>query len=1447
MKRRFLPHLLCCITLFVCSQTLYSSPHPNDDNGENIVVRFVDAHGAPIRRASQTLPEVIRLNGTGSEATVTVVATGLTEDISLRVGSGFEVSPTTIAAGTESTAVVVRCTSTLCHVESQLILRSGDIRTYVNIIAEGTPLPIKDISSQGTAFDGSAVESQTFDASALSDKGYTIEIKARTDDPSKSVWPYAVTSDGLGFKGYVRSSSMGLMNSKNVFVSEKGISNPANGGTFYNTDGLFHTYRYAVTPDRRVFVYRDGMPVDTFRVADLALQPEWSEKNGTMQPNLIKNGDFEGESDYSSNAGTTVKIEGWDIYPIDQYNTAQSISREERSNEVDQNNHVLSTNRYYWEGGWADGEISQIVDVAPNETYAFSALAKGGIRKNGEQLATIRIQDLQNDDNKVSMKVTSENYQTYATDFETRANTRQIRVYFNLARAAWGDGGSSLRVDDVKLTGMSRIPTQQVGFENLGADIDYFAVDATGAYAPAFATISTSVDSLLIKGTGASATFNVTAANLTGDISVTATHGFEVTPATLPAGTQNATVTVKNLTSLIENTGRIILRSGDMRKEVRLTAYGDALPIKDISSQGTAFDGSPVESQTFDASALSDNGYTIEIKARTDDPSKSVWPYAVTSDGLGYKSYVRSSSMGLMNSKNVFVSEKGISNPANGGTFYNTDGLYHTYRYAVTPDRRVFVYRDGMPVDTFRVADLALQPEWSEKNGAVKPNLIKNGDFEGESNYSDKAGTTTKIEGWDVYPIDQWNSTQSITREERSNEVDQNNHVLAIGRYMWEDGWADAEISQIVDVAPNETYAFSALAKGGQYSGSPLGSIRIQDLQNDDNSVSLKVTSDSYQTYASDFETKANTKQVRVTFQLGRAKWGASVSSFRLDDVKMTGVSRIPTQQVGFENLGADIDYFAIDATGAYAPASASLTTSTDELTINGTDASRSFTVNAENLTGDISVTATHGFAVSPTVIKAGTKQATVRVTHLTTLIENTGRIILRSGDMRKEVALMAYGTPLPVKDISSQGTAFDGSAVESQTFDASALTDKGYTIEIKARTDDPSKSVWPYAVTSDGLGFKGYVRSTSMGLMNGKNVFVSEKGISNPANGGTFYNTDGRFHTYRYAVTPDRRVFVYRDGLPVDTFRVADLALQPEWSEKNGKVMKNLLKNGNFEGEYNFSKSQNITKFIEGWDVYPYDQYNSYQDIDREERSNEVDQNNHVLSIHRYMWEGGWADAEISQIVDVASDDIYTFSALAKGGIRSNGDILGSIRIQDLQNDDNNVNLKVTSDSYQKYSVDFETRANTKQIRIAFQLGRAAWGASVSAFRIDDARLIGTSRIPTQQVGFENLGADIDYFAIDATGPFAPALPGLTVKDINDAIQTATDSDGQLRARIVNQQLELMGAEDHSRVVVYQIDGKQVAAINDYCAGTGIALPRRDIYIVAVFKDGKRQIIKVM
>jgi hypothetical protein len=423
---------------------------------------------------------------------------------------------------------------------------------------------------------------------------------------------------------------------------------------------------------------------------------------------------------------------------------------------------------------------------------------------------------------------------------------------------------------------------------------------------------------------------------------------------------------------------------------------------------------------------------------------------------------------------------------------------------------------------------------------------------------------------------------------------------------------------------------------------------------------------------------------------------------------------------VGFESLGADVEYFSVDSTGAYAPLFARLETSADELTIDGTNASKTFTVSAENLTTDISLSATAGFEVSPATLPRNTQNATVTVKSLTTRNHATGSVILRSGDKRTKVTLVAYGDALPVKDLSQNPVYKGKEGDESHSFDASALTEQGYTIELRARTDNSEKQVLPYAVTDGGLGFKGYVKSSSMGLKNSDGTFVSEKGISNPSNGGTFYNTDGEYHTYRYAVTGDRRVFVYRDGIAVDTFRVADLALQPDWCEKSGEMERNLIKNGDFEGEWDFSSRQNITKFIEGWDVYPYDQYNSYQNINSEERSNEVDQNNHVLSMHRYMWEGGYADGEISQIVDVAPDETYSFSALAKGGIRSNGDQLGSIRIQDLQNDDNKAVLRVTSDSYQTYATDFQTKANTKQLRMV-QPGACSLGCERE--RVQDRR----------------------------------------------------------------------------------------------------------------------------
>ena len=1417
----------------------------NDDGTTSMVVKFAAKNGAA-RSATSTMPGKLLLNGTGAKATVFVEATGLEQDVQVAVTSGFSVTPAVIKAGTESVEVTVTNTSTRNQAEGKLILRSGDIRTYVSLLGTGSPLPVKDISANAV-YGGGTDDAKTYTDFVPGKDGYTLEFKVKTDDASKEFYPFAVSDNKVGFKGYVKSESIGLYNGSNTFISDEGISNPANGGIFYNTDGLYHTYRYAVTPDKRVFVYRDGLAVDTFRVADLAMQPEWAVENGDIKENLIKNPGFEGEWNFSKSRNIVTRIEGWDVYPYDQYNSTQDIEAEERNNDVDMNNHVLSMKRYMWNDGWSAGQISQIVDVAPNETYSFSALAKGGIKKDGTQLGSIRIEDLQNSDNKVTIPVTSDSYQTYASDFTTLANTKQIRVYFNLERDKWGASISALKVDDVKLTGVDRNVAAKIGFENNGADVAYFTYDTTGAYAPAFASLASSVDSLTIEGTGAEKTFNISASNLQNDIHISATSGFEVTPSLIKASETSATITIKNVSTLNHNTGKVILRSGDVRTYVSLLGTGSPLPVKDISANAV-YGGGTDNSKTFTNFTPGKDGYTVEFKVKTDDAAKEFFPFAVSGEKLGLKGYVKSESMGLYNGANTFISDEGISNPANGGTFYNTDGLYHTYRYAVTPDKRVFVYRDGLAVDTFRVADLAMQPEWAVENGDIKENLIKNPGFEGEWNFSKSRNIVTRIEGWDVYPYDQYNSTQDIEAEERNNDVDMNNHVLSMKRYMWNDGWSAGQISQIVDVAPNETYSFSALAKGGiKKDGTQLGSIRIEDLQNSDNKVTIPVTSDSYQTYASDFTTLANTKQIRVYFNLERDKWGASISALKVDDVKLTGVDRNVAAKIGFKNNGADVAYFTYDTTGAYAPAFASLTTSVDSISIDGTGSDQKIEVNAENLTPDVKVSATHGFAVSPVVIKAGTSKQTITVTNVTTLAENTGKVILRSGDLRKYVALSSFGSPLPVKDIS-QNPVYAGGEDVNKTFEGFNPSANCYTVEVRAKVDEASKELFPFAVSNDKVGFKGYVKSESMGLYNGANTFISDEGISNPANGGTFYNTDGLYHTYRYAVTSDKRIFVYRDGLPVDTFRVADLAMQPEWSVENGRAFRNLLKNPDFEGEWNFSKSRNIVTRIEGWDVYPFDQYNSTQDIEAEERNNEVDMNNHVLSMKRYMWNDGWSAGQISQIVDVAPNEIYSFSALAKGGIKKDGTKLGSLRIEDLQNADNKVTIPVTSDDYHTYACNFETLANTKQIRVYFNLERDKWGASISALKVDDVQLRGYSRNVAQQIGFENNGADIAYFAFDNDGAYAPMLPGLTAKEITNAIENVENGNNDgLKAVAADNMLMVYGVADGSRVVVYSANGTQVATVNSYKHGTGIALPGNGIYVVAAFNGGNKKVAKVI
>lgn len=278
--------------------------------------------------------------------------------------------------------------------------------------------------------------------------------------------------------------------------------------------------------------------------------------------------------------------------------------------------------------------------------------------------------------------------------------------------------------------------------------------------------------------------------------------------------------------------------------------------------------------------------------------------------------------------------KKNISNPATAGKeggqgkFYNNDGEAHTYRIAVTPDNRAFIYRDGMPIDSVRIIDYAPQPYFASGIGEAEENLLKNPDFEGEFDTNPESKLVTAVEGWDVVIGDRWNSEQYIKPEEIDNMQDIDNHIFEIKPYKWAAGWSDGILMQVVDVAPNETYTLSALLKGGiaKKAGTLTGKMIIEEAQNKEKRVVTEIASDNWEMYSMDYTTSADCKQLRISFTVGRGKWGNDIGAIRVDNAKLTGVSCNYTPKFGFVDNTSDIEYFTIDESGAYAPMQPTIT-----------------------------------------------------------------------------------------------------------------------------------------------------------------------------------------------------------------------------------------------------------------------------------------------------------------------------------------------------------------------------------------------------------------------------------------------------------------------------------------------------------------------------------------
>jgi hypothetical protein len=436
-----------------------------------------------------------------------------------------------------------------------------------------------------------------------------------------------------------------------------------------------------------------------------------------------------------------------------------------------------------------------------------------------------------------------------------------------------------------------------------------------------------SYPTLEIRGTNESQSFNVSLRDLDNskETSIIAPAGFMVSPAKIPANSKSAKVTVQLLSSKIKSQGILVIRNGDTRSFLNVVGYGSSLPTKDLSSSAVYKGGSDAKfvRTANEGFKPGSKGYTVEFKVNTDEEGKEFLPYLVNDKGIGFKGYVDSKGTGVYSS----TEKKGFSNPATQqqgglGKFYNTDGQSHTYRYAVASDNRVFIFRDGLAVDTLRAQDLGPQDFFAASNGELTENLLKNADFEGEFETAADGKMATAIEGWDIVIGDRYNSEQYILPQEIDDKQDFSNHTLQMKRYMWSDGWGAAEIVQVVDVAPNENYTLQALVRGGvKEDGTLLGKIKIQEVQDRALGTSVDVTGGTWETYSLDYTTSQECKQLRIVFYLERDKWGAKITPMDVDNVKLTGRARKYVPKIGFDNESSKVDYFTYDLSGAYAPA----------------------------------------------------------------------------------------------------------------------------------------------------------------------------------------------------------------------------------------------------------------------------------------------------------------------------------------------------------------------------------------------------------------------------------------------------------------------------------------------------------------------------------------------
>lgn len=541
--------------------------------------------------------------------------------------------------------------------------------------------------------------------------------------------------------------------------------------------------------------------------------------------------------------------------------------------------------------------------------------------------------------------------------------------------------------------------------------------------------------------------------------------------------------------------------------------------------------------------------------------------------------------------------------------------------------------------------------------------------------------------------------------------------------------------------------------------------------------------------------------------------------------------------------------------------------TSVDKLTINGTNQSATFIVSSTGLVEPIQITVPSGFTVTPSVLQPNTVQTTVTVTYKKYLERVEGQVILRSRDLRTYIDLVGLGTPLEKKDISASKQNIGEISTDEGKFLVNGFTpgQNGFTFEFKVKTNMASKSFYPIFSDTKGKGLYSYVKSNGMGVFKGVNAEQldaggSTKPLYHPTNDNSeFNNKENKYYVYRYAVAPDGHVFIYRDGICIDTLRVGEFHL-PDLISEPGEPVENLISNGDFEGEYNMhQQNASYTAFLENWFVVNWDQYNNSQNIvNGQPISNTLGygSENHVLKMDNYQWSQGWGAGEIEQLIDVVPGTTYSFSAMAKGGGRDDsGDGVvdasteryGKMMLTEAQDGSLGTSVKATSDDWQTYTMDYTPSANCKQLKVTLYMERNLVGWTTKSYKplyIDKVSLSGQERAGyTPQLGFINSFADVDYFAFDNTGAFAPSETGIYVGGVDLTANYIVDVAEPISAYIVGRSVFLRNVRAGSPVSVYTPTGMLVCHAL-YNVENGILLKGQGLYIMKV---GNKKALKIV